>query len=144
MFQLIYASMATREVSTSGLVALLRAARQKNDRLGVTGMLLYRDGRFLQALEGKEHTVRGLYDTIRGDDRHADVIALREKLIEERDFPSQTMGFRNLDDEEAQEATPEGYAPFMNGDFTLRHFRESPSQAHEALLQFRDTALHPS
>lgn len=144
MFQLVYASTAAREMTSSDLETLLRAARKKNDRLDVTGMLLYRDEHFVQVLEGREHTVRRLYDTIRSDDRHTHVITLRERLVEEREFPSWTMGFRNLNGTAGQkEELPEGYVPFMNGGFTSRHFRQAPGQVHEALLQFRDVAPRP-
>jgi hypothetical protein len=135
MFQLVYASTAARPMPPEDLRALLQAARPKNERLGVTGMLLYRDARFLQALEGEEQTVRGLYDTIRADERHTAVIALRERLVDARDFPDWTMGFTNLDRTDPEDA-PEGYASYLNGAFTPDHFRKNPGQVHEALVQF--------
>lgn len=54
---LIYGSSSTDRFSEADLVPLLQQAREKNQRLNVTGMLLYRDGNFLQVLEGERETV---------------------------------------------------------------------------------------
>lgn len=139
MFQLVYASSAVRPMQPNDLNTVLEDARGKNQRLAITGMLLYRDKRFLQVLEGEEQTVRTLYDTIRRDDRHTAVITLRERLIGEREFPDWAMGFTDLNRADASEL-PEGPIPFMNGQFTPRYFRQNHKQVHQALLQFRDAA----
>ena len=60
MFHLVYVSSAVRPFSKSELVELLNVTRDNNSRLGVTGMLLYRDGNFMQVLEGGEPVVRAL------------------------------------------------------------------------------------
>jgi len=49
---------------------LLTVAREKNSRLGITGMLLYKAGLFLQVLEGDSVRVRELYSKIASDERH--------------------------------------------------------------------------
>ena len=52
-------------------------ARAKNAELRVTGALLITDHYFVQALEGEEDRVRALFDRIRRDDRHDEVVARR-------------------------------------------------------------------
>ena len=47
---LVYVSLANQEMSESHLEDLLKKARIKNETLNITGMLLYRDGFFMQAL----------------------------------------------------------------------------------------------
>ena len=42
----IYASVAKQEFGTVELTELLRKSRETNERLGLTGMLLYSDGSF--------------------------------------------------------------------------------------------------
>ncbi len=64
MFFLVYVSSATRPFSGEDLRALLATCRKNNAELGVTGMLLYKDGNFMQVLEGDEEAVRGLYEKI--------------------------------------------------------------------------------
>ena len=98
MFNLVYASTATKQFSDSGLLDMLHQARDKNARLGITGLLLYKQGSFMQALEGEESTVRELYDTIRKDPRHHHVLTLMALPIPKHQFPNWSMGFRNLGD----------------------------------------------
>jgi hypothetical protein len=40
-------------MSDKHLEAMLKKARNKNEKSAITGMLLYRDGFFIQALEGE-------------------------------------------------------------------------------------------
>lgn len=95
MFQLAYASAAARRFDEDDLSVLVERAREKNQRLGVTGVLVYRNGSFLQVLEGDEETVRALYDTIRADARHDWVMLLKASSLAERDFPQAPLAFRD-------------------------------------------------
>lgn len=99
VFQLTYDSVAVRPWSQRELQGLLEQARRHNLEVGVTGMLLYRDGRFFQLLEGSEHVVRRLYAGIVADPRHRDVTLARESRRVLRQFPSWTMAFRDLDED---------------------------------------------
>jgi hypothetical protein len=54
---IIYASVAVVAFSEADLLALLKSARKKNSSLGVTGMLLYYENTFFQAIEGEK--IRG-------------------------------------------------------------------------------------
>ena len=54
VFQLVYSSRAAAPIGRTALMALLEDVRRRNTERGVTGMLLYRDGRFLQLLEDAE------------------------------------------------------------------------------------------
>jgi hypothetical protein len=96
VFQLAYASVAVRPLEQAELVTLLRQSRSNNLEHHVTGMLLYRDGRFLQLLEGAPDDVRRLYASIALDPRHRDVTTIAERHRLLRQFPSWTMAFRDL------------------------------------------------
>jgi hypothetical protein len=61
MFFLIYRSVATIVPSEADLAQLLEHARPANDTRGITGMLLYQNGRYMQLLEGEEAAVRALF-----------------------------------------------------------------------------------
>lgn len=97
LFQLIYESAASRPMAADDLKRLLEQARDKNQRLGITGLLLYKSNRFMQVLEGQEETVRTLYATIRADERHHDVTTLLTTAIFTRTFPAWSMSLENLD-----------------------------------------------
>ena len=53
MIALVYVSAARKLFDEAELSALLTQCRANNARLGVTGVLLYADGNFMQALEGE-------------------------------------------------------------------------------------------
>ena len=61
MHQVVYASAAVEAFSEVQLVQLLARARTNNERLGVTGLLLYDEGSFLQVLEGDAKVIELLY-----------------------------------------------------------------------------------
>lgn len=134
MLSLIYVSSAVQPFSDDDLVALLQHAREKNTRLSVTGMLLYKDGNFMQALEGSED-VRKLFQTIADDDRHRQVIRLLERTIEHRQFPDWSMAFRNLNQPDLRD-TP-GYNEFLNQPLNSSGFHKNPDHAHRLLEVFR-------
>jgi hypothetical protein len=137
MITLLYLSSAVQRFSDAELVELLTKAREKNDRLGVTGMLLYHDGNFLQVLEGDEASVRPLFDTINKDTRHQSVIKLIERPLPERQFGEWSMAFRTMDDLPMNEVT--GYSDFLNTPFA-EELKARPSAAYQFLLAFRETA----
>lgn len=52
MYELIYSSVATKKFSYAELTDLLGVSKQKNEQLGLTGMLVYGGGTFVQLIEG--------------------------------------------------------------------------------------------
>jgi len=91
MYHLIYVSSASKPFSQLELGDLLIKARQNNIRLGITGMLIYRDGNFIQLLEGEEDVVKKLYETIRNDTRLNASTVINEREVAERQFSDWTM-----------------------------------------------------
>ena len=83
-------------MTESDLEDLLEKAREKNDRLKVTGALVYEGGHFLQALEGERSTVRDLFEEISKDDRHYDVRILIEDSLRERQFANWSMAWSKV------------------------------------------------
>ena len=93
IIQLSYLSHATCPMDDDELLALLNKARGKNFRRGVGGLLLYRDGTFLQILEGRPDDVEGVFETIGKDPRHHSVRELLREEVAERVFLGWRMGF---------------------------------------------------
>lgn len=98
MFQLIYTSRAPQAFSDESLKRLLIRARSNNASIDVTGMLLYHDGTFLQALEGNERSVRDVFGRIKRDPRHRKISILSDQTAfsKRRIFNDWAMGFANL------------------------------------------------
>jgi len=133
---LVYVSKASEPMSDEDLAALLEQARTRNARNDVTGMLLYKDGRFIQLLEGHEEHVQKIFDSIQRDERHYDVQLLWFRYVQYREFPDWTMGFQNVD--QLDPATLEGYTPFLDRDIRYENFLENSTDVHAMLLAFRD------
>ena len=139
VFQLVYVSSAKTKFSQAELKALLDQSRQKNARLGLSGILLYHDGNFMQLLEGEEKEVRSLYAHIARDPRHGGCMILTSGQVAERTFPDWTMGFRDLASAEVK-AMP-GYNGFMNHDPRGDTCPTDPSRAMILLLSFRASLI---
>jgi hypothetical protein len=134
-FFLIYVSIANEPFSATDLIELLNVSRRNNEVSGITGMLLYKDRRFLQILEGDEHAVRETYDRILRDPRHRDAVTLLEGEEREREFEEWSMAFKHLEDESVRE-TP-GFSPFLETKLAPAEFAADPSRAQQLLRIFR-------
>ena len=136
LFSLVYASSAVELFTTADLVSLLECCRRNNTAAGVTGMLLYKAGNFMQVLEGEEEVVRRLHAKIVHDPRHRGVLTLTEHAIAQRQFGEWSMGFRNLTDAGLREVS--GYNEFLNVSLDDAGFAERPSRARRLLATFRE------
>ena len=96
LVRLLYASRAAASTDDDALAAIVKQAQANNHRLGVTGVLCFADGVFMQALEGGRSTVSALYHRIAQDKRHSDVVLLSYEEIAERRFAGWAMGQANL------------------------------------------------
>lgn len=134
MLQLIYASAATVPFANADLQALLKKARENNESLGVSGMLVYHKGSFLQVLEGEEDVVLPLFEKIERDDRHDSVKMLLRATVEEPSFGEWKMGFCNTSGH--PRSREPGFIDFFGWEGS---FAESePDRARKALMQFRE------
>jgi hypothetical protein len=95
LVRLLYASRAVDPAATS-IDAILTQSRQYNPGSGITGILCYGAGIFLQAIEGGRMAVSDLYGHIQRDARHKDVVLLHYEEISERRFGGWTMGQVNM------------------------------------------------
>ena len=136
MLSLVYVSSAKQKFSEEDLKALLQKSRDHNVPLGLTGMLLYKDGNFMQVLEGPEEAVTALYAKIEHDPAHHGVLELMRKPIQEREFADWSMGFQNLKDIKVQQMP--GYSPFLNEALNSAAFRTDPTRAQKLLGMFRE------
>lgn len=105
LHRLVYMSTAVGVLRADELDRIYLRAQSANTRAGITGLLLFYEGAFLQALEGPAAGVTSLAEKIRRDRRHSGIITLESAPIEERAFPDSPMRFvaaRNLSSGEKQ------------------------------------------
>ena len=96
LVRLMYASRAAQPVDPETLLAILRQCKANNPAQGITGLLCYSDGIFVQVLEGGRGAVNRLYNRIAADPRHTEVVLLSYEEIGERRFASWAMGQVNM------------------------------------------------
>jgi len=132
MKQIIYISRANREFSDPELEELLQIARIKNAARGVTGMLVYSKGSFLQVLEGPPSKVDEVYNKVEEDRRHRNVVLLKELSVREPCFPDWKMGFKRLT---SDRHTPRSFFELTKPGMS----KAANSNASEELVRFIKT-----
>jgi hypothetical protein len=96
LVRLMYVSRASDSVNQNELVAILKKSKANNVGTGITGVLCFSAGIFLQVLEGGRSQVSALYNKIANDPRHHDVVLLSFEEVGERSFAGWSMGRANL------------------------------------------------
>jgi hypothetical protein len=135
MFQLLYVSTAVKPFTSDELLQLLGKARPSNEELGITGMLLYKNMDFMQALEGQQAQVEALAARIAKDPRHKGVQIIWKGSSKDREFPDWTMGFSNLDAIAPQDVP--GYSTFLDSPLRSHTFTDNPAYCRSLLLLFK-------
>jgi len=103
MFQLIYSSVITIDVTQDQMRQIALDSRASNKAANITGALLVADRGILQILEGDEETVRAIYNRIEKDPRHMGCDILLARQCETREFPQMAMGFCKASDDDGYE-----------------------------------------
>lgn len=111
---------------------LLDEVRANNERLNVTGMLLYKDGCFIQVIEGPQSTIENLYNSIANDDRHEDAVELLHEFIPSREFGAWTMGYHRLNEDELN-----GFNNFFSQNHTISENAKLGGEALKLMLSYR-------
>lgn len=88
-----YASTAARDLTEADLDGVVEESRRLNAAAGVTGVLLYCDGNFMQYIEGPADAVAQAFARIRASRWHYQVNELMDQPIAEREFAQWSMGF---------------------------------------------------
>lgn len=97
LIRLVYASRS-HDPSAEDLPAILDWSHRANPGLGITGVLCYLDGVYMQYLEGEDSTVDALFKSISADPRHINVTQLERRAIPRRAFPAWSMALLDWDD----------------------------------------------
>ncbi|MDG1571945.1 BLUF domain-containing protein [Robiginitalea sp. M366] len=100
--RIIYSSQASGELSKRQLLDLLHESRAYNALDGITGVLLHRQGHFLQVIEGESEPVDNLYARILRDTRHQKVSLILDEEVSNRLFSDWAMGCADFDDPELE------------------------------------------
>ncbi len=137
LLSVVYVSSASHMLADEEILAILRTSRVNNERLGITGMLLYKEGNFMQVLEGPEEHVRQLTQVIRRDARHRGYQQLIAQQTTERQFDGWSMGFKNI--QGASEDDKASMSSFLTDSLLDEKFRSEPAAAYRLLRRFKQS-----
>ena len=145
MQRLIYTSSARYNLKPSHINDILGHARANNRNVGITGLLVFHEGVFLQVLEGEHSTLTQLYARIRRDWRHTDCKALLAEPVAARMFPDWTMAYRPGEALEAMQTRLLGDIMSVVGSCKSGEFEDQPMlnvylRAFLASVRIRDAA----
>lgn len=93
MYYLIYISTAIKLLTEEELRGILITSRKKNIAKGISGLLLYSEGVFIELLEGDKMEVILAYKKIEIDRGHTNLIILSTGESSERLFSEWCMGY---------------------------------------------------
>lgn len=134
MFSLVYVSSATHLFTDQELIDLLKKSRANNQRQDITGLMLYKDGNFIQVLEGPEEAVLATFNKIALDPRHTGLVILSRQQIAERQFPDWAMGFRNAN--KLQDVA--GVSAYLQEPVTPEALTKNPQRTQLLLESFKE------
>lgn len=100
MKRVTYISRFAHALSREEINRIGEVAQRNNTRDEITGVLICSSGVFFQTIEGRDEKIDRLFEKIRQDSRHTELLCLKtEKDVEERQYPEWSMKTLNLDDE---------------------------------------------
>ncbi|BFM48955.1 BLUF domain-containing protein [Marinomonas sp. THO17] len=136
MISITYISKAEKVFSDSELQLMLEGFIEKNRLNNISGVLLYNGaGTFIQIIEGEEDSVLAIYEKIKKDKRHSNIVCLRKVNIAQRSFKQWRMGFRNLKNNSIKKDITTSFLE----DENLEHFVSNDTDfALKMLTNFRN------
>lgn len=137
---LVFVSTETDHLGDEDLLDLLKKARQKNLENGITGMLLYKDGNFMEAIEGEASKVNWLFQSILKDPRHRKIEVIDDRELSQREFGDWSMGFKKLDGRDM--AAIHGYNEYMSRPLTSSEFSADKEGSRALLRLFKSGSLN--
>lgn len=135
IFHLVYISEAVTDISYTDIRDILEVARKNNHQEDVTGLLIFRDGYFVQLLEGDEANVKKVLNRILLDDRNYSLRILTESSSEQRLFAQNPLAF--YDGDISVNSTQDLTSLF---DACLAEDVKQADQVIPLLWKFRDSA----
>ena len=106
---IFYSSRKSDDLKVSDIEDLITHSIENNSKKDITGLLIEYKANFLQYLEGPENAVYDLYNKIKKDQRHYDVILVQDLEIEKRIFPKWNMLFKHLEKNSLNEQNQDVY-----------------------------------
>lgn len=126
MYELIYHSASRKNLNANDIESILKTARNFNSQNEITGCLLFHNNQFIQILEGEKTKLLELYNNIKKDDRHSNVMLLAQAEKQDRIFTNWSMAYHQLSENDNINIDK---LMFVNNFTTLAELIDKPTKA---------------
>jgi len=137
LHELVYISREVECFSLDTLTELLHRVRPFNSAHNISGILLYKNGHFIQTLEGDKEVILKLFERIKHDPRHSSVTLLHLKPKKERAFDGWSMSIKVMDDRYDQKSL-DAFNDFMNPSNDNSQLKDKDKEIHTLLQLFKE------
>lgn len=100
MERLIYTSEASDMLSGDEVFEIVEASARNNAKRDISGFLIFKDGRFLQLIEGETDSLEELMQVLQRDPRHHSIRTVKRTVANQREFDGWRMRRFNSGDAE--------------------------------------------
>ena len=107
---IVYVSTVTQEMERKEIKDLLNNSKEWNNKNGITGLLLYSGGNFFQIIEGEKNMISELFQEIKSDKRHQDIIQIFGKEIHKKAYDGYDSDYVSED----SDIDPEQFQHYLN------------------------------
>lgn len=103
----VYVSKASAGTDAASIESIIGKSKENNQKAGLTGILFFKDGYYMQYLEGSREGIDALMGAIKSDPRNSEVNEVLSGVSRDKLF-SGSMEFINLDEISGQESALHG------------------------------------
>lgn len=117
------------------ILEVLRVSRKNNQLANITGLLAYKEGSFLQILEGPQGALTETLERISKDKRHSGMITLAKRELKERMFPDWSMAYQAMTALSPEEGAL--CSTLLDGNSLEKSFQAKQDMCYTLLQSFR-------
>ena len=126
MYELIYRSTSKRDITKVDISEILNVARDFNSQNEISGCLLFHNNEFIQILEGDKIKVETLYEKIKKDETHFNVLLITKGEKTDRIFKNWSMAYHELKNEDVENISKD---LFIKNFILMSEITEKPTNA---------------
>jgi len=126
-FAISYVSTANRDLNQDEVAEILEQTEIRNNNEGVNGLLIYSGGNFFEVIEGEKIKIKDLFENIKEDPRHRNIMMVFEKKIDKPLFDDKEANFISKN-------TKHGQMKLENFLYYIKDLDESTQKAVKNIL----------
>ena len=92
-YAIVYVSTASETLDENEIKQILTSTEECNNKNNITGLLLFSEGNFFQVIEGDKQVIMELFENIKEDDRHHNILQIFGKDIHKEAYDGYTSDF---------------------------------------------------